>query len=90
MNTTNGVSQHLLSMKMDRGLLAKLMALTPAERIELAEVLWDSIGPEEMPPLTDEQQQEIERRLAAHEKDPTTAVPWDEVRRRLRSRFKYK
>jgi putative addiction module component (TIGR02574 family) len=73
---------------MNKALLVELMKLTPAERIQLAEDLWDSIAPEEMPPLTDEWQQEIERRLAEHQKDPTTAVPWEEVRSWLWSRLK--
>jgi len=73
---------------MNRALLAELLKLTPAERIQLAEDLWDSISPEEMPPLSDEQIEEIDRRLAQHEKDPTTALPWEEVRTWLWSRFK--
>ena len=47
---------------MNKALLTELLELTPAERIQLAEDLWDSIAPEEMPTLTDEQQQEIGRR----------------------------
>jgi putative addiction module component (TIGR02574 family) len=49
---------------MDESLLKKLLELTPAERIELAGDLWDSIEPEEMPPLTEKQRQEAERRYA--------------------------
>jgi putative addiction module component (TIGR02574 family) len=71
---------------MKESLLKALLELTPAERIELAEALWDSIGPAEMPPLTPEQRQELDRRLADHERDPSTAVPWEEVLVRLRSR----
>ena len=72
---------------MKESLLKALLELPPAERIELAEALWDSIGPEEMPPLTEEQKQELARRLAEHERDPSTAVPWEEVRARLWARF---
>jgi putative addiction module component (TIGR02574 family) len=73
---------------MNKALMAELMELTPAERIQLAEDLWDSISPEEMPPLTAEQIEEIDRRLAEHRKDPSTAVPWEEVRSWLWSRLK--
>jgi putative addiction module component (TIGR02574 family) len=73
---------------MDKALLTELMKLTPAERIQLAEDLWDSISPEEMPPLTEEQIEEIDRRMAEHQKDPTTALPWEEVRSWLWSRLK--
>ena len=41
----------------------------------------------ELLPLTEEEQiQELERRLAEHEQDPDSAVPWEEVQA-LRTRF---
>jgi putative addiction module component (TIGR02574 family) len=73
---------------MNKTLLKELMELTPEERIQLAEDLWDSIAPDEMPPLTEEQSREIDRRLAAHEKDPGRASRWEEVRARLWARYK--
>jgi len=73
---------------MIKALWDELMKLSPAERIQLAQDLWDSITPEEMPPLTPEQIEEMERRLAEHEKDPGSAVPWEEVRARLWARYK--
>jgi putative addiction module component (TIGR02574 family) len=72
---------------MNKVVLAELMELTPAERIELAEDLWDSIAPEDLPPLTTEQQQEIERRMAEHARDPSRAFSWEEVKARLWARF---
>jgi putative addiction module component (TIGR02574 family) len=72
---------------MNKALLAELMDLTPAERIQLAEDLWDSIAPEDMPPLTTEQEQEIDRRLAEHDRDPSRASSWEEVKARLWARF---
>ena len=76
-------------MPSDRSLLAELLELSPAERIQLAEDLWDSVvaSPETMPGLTAEQVAEIERRLAEQARDPSRAVPWEEVRARLWSRF---
>jgi putative addiction module component (TIGR02574 family) len=68
---------------MNEKLLTELLKLTPAERIQLAQDLWDSIAPEDMPPLTDEQMEEIDRRLAEHERDPSRAIPWEDVRARL-------
>jgi putative addiction module component (TIGR02574 family) len=64
------------------------MELTPDERIELVHDLWDSIAPEELPPLTADQMDELDRRLAEHQRDPTTAITWEEVKARLQSRFK--
>jgi putative addiction module component (TIGR02574 family) len=73
----------------DKSLLAELLELSPAERIQLAENLWDSVAasPETMPSPTAAQVAEIERRLAEHARNPSRAIPWDEVRARLWSRF---
>jgi putative addiction module component (TIGR02574 family) len=68
--------------------LFDLFKLTPAERIQLAQDLWDSIPEEsELPTLSEEQKQELERRLAAHDQDPSSAVSHEEVRARLQARF---
>lgn len=65
--------------------LDELLKLPPAERAELAVALWDSLDDAtEVLPLTDEQRAELDRRVAAHDADPTTAVPWEVVRRQLR------
>ncbi|HMU62854.1 MAG TPA: addiction module protein [Gemmatimonadales bacterium] len=52
--------------------------LTPAERIELAEQLWDSLEPQniEMGP---EQAAELRRRRAALAKDGAPGQPWQEA-----------
>jgi putative addiction module component (TIGR02574 family) len=73
---------------MNKSLLKELLELTPAERIELAEDLWDSIEPEEMPPLTPEQMQEAERRYAEHVRNPGRASSWEDVKARLLARYK--
>jgi putative addiction module component (TIGR02574 family) len=69
--------------------LAELFKLSPAERIQLAEDLWDSVAarPEDLPPLTDTQRAEIERRIADHAHAPESALNWDEIRTRLWSRL---
>jgi putative addiction module component (TIGR02574 family) len=52
------------------------------------EDLWDSIANQhEALELTEAQRVEIERRLAEHESNPETAVPWQDVQARLRQRF---
>ncbi|MDP9348447.1 MAG: addiction module protein [Gemmatimonadota bacterium] len=68
--------------------LSALLKLTEAERIQLAQDLWDSISPEsEALPLSEEQRRELERRLTEHKADPSSAIPWEEVRAQLRERF---
>jgi putative addiction module component (TIGR02574 family) len=59
--------------------------LSVAERIQLVEDIWDSIAqdtPESLP-LTTAQRQEIRRRVAAHEADPSSAVEWDAFKAEL-------
>jgi putative addiction module component (TIGR02574 family) len=53
--------------------------LSPRERLELAEELWDSVlgSPDEVP-LTPEQEAEIDRRVALYYADPRPGVPWRE------------
>jgi putative addiction module component (TIGR02574 family) len=65
-----------------------LLRLTVLERMKLIEELWDSISAETGAlPLTDQQRQEVDRRLEEHERDPSTAIPWEEARKRLRARY---
>jgi putative addiction module component (TIGR02574 family) len=71
---------------MNKGQFKELFELSPDERIELGQELLDSAQAEELPPLTDEQKAEIDRRLEEHERDPSSAIPWEEVRAWLWSR----
>ena len=65
----------------------ELLKLTAAERLELVEELWDSIGDEDASlALTDEQREDLERRLAEADADPNGGSPWEEVRERIRQR----
>jgi len=69
-------------------LWSELMKLTPEERIELVEDLWDSIAQHDMPPLTPEQKEELDRRYAEHLRDPNSASKWEDVKTRLLARYK--
>ena len=63
--------------------------LSVAERIQLAEDLWDSIPPEGADiPLTEAQKAELDRRLDDLVRDPDAGEPWEVVRARLRERLK--
>ena len=71
---------------MSRDALAKLLELPPAERIDIAMALWASLPPAEQEAefdLTPEQRAELDRRLAAYERDPGAGVPWAELKQRL-------
>lgn len=58
--------------------------LSVSERIQLAEDLWDSIltTPDEVP-LSDEQKQELDRRLEMHSQNPNRGSTWQSVKQRL-------
>lgn len=63
--------------------------LSIAERIQLAEDLWESI-PEEGAdvPLTEAQKAELDRRLDDLERNPDAGESWEVVRARLYERLK--
>jgi len=58
----------------------EISKLTPAERLQLVEELWESLcDTPEAVPLTEAQQAELDRRLDDLEHEGPTGVPWDEV-----------
>lgn len=58
--------------------------LTPIERLELAQELWDSVdGTEIELPLTEAQRNELDRRLEEYERDPDGGRDWEVVRAEL-------
>ncbi len=73
---------------MNKAQFKELFELSEDERIELGQELLDNAQAEELPPLTAEQKAEIDRRLEEHERNPSSAIPWEEVRAWLWSRRK--
>ena len=66
----------------------KLNELTVAERIQLAEDLWDSVAADTGDlPLTDAQKDELELRLADFERDPGAGESWEVVRECIQRRL---
>jgi len=62
--------------------------LTLAERIQLAEDLWDSVAAETGGlPLTEAQAAELDRRLADLARDPDAGDSWEVVRGRIEQRL---
>jgi len=53
--------------------------LTAAEKSELLDALWESLEAGALP-LTDTQRAELARRVEQYEKDPSDAIPWEQVR----------
>ncbi len=65
--------------------LADILELPVSERILLAQDIWESIAivPEEVV-LTEDQREELDRRLDEYHKDPEKGSPWEEVKARIR------
>ena len=61
--------------------------LSMPQRLDLIARLWDSI-PDSIDalPIPDWQRQEIEKRVASADAAPDQAIPWEEVRARLREK----
>jgi putative addiction module component (TIGR02574 family) len=61
--------------------------MTPAERILYLQDLWDRIAehPDDVE-VSDAWLAELDRRMAAHVADPSTAVPWEQVKANLLAR----
>ncbi len=62
--------------------------LTPPEKLQLVEDLWDDLAadPSEVP-IHEWQREELARRKAKLMSNPTAGLSWDEVKRRIRSRY---
>jgi len=71
----------------DRALELLNVPLTVDQRLDLIALLWDSIPDslEELP-VPEWHHRELERRLAAADADPAAAIPWEEVKKRLRKK----
>ena len=64
---------------------AEIRKLSLAERILLLEEVWDSIADEpDAWELTQEQQDELHRRVSAYEANPQNTSTWSEVKASLR------
>jgi putative addiction module component (TIGR02574 family) len=62
--------------------------LTPAEKLQLVEDLWDELAttPEAVP-VHDWQREELARRKANLMNNPASGLSWEEVKRRVRGRY---
>ena len=61
--------------------------LSPSEKLQLVEDLWDDLAASpEAVPIHDWQREELARRTANLLANPASALTWGEVRRRVRGR----
>jgi putative addiction module component (TIGR02574 family) len=62
--------------------------LSAAEKLQLVQDLWDDLAanPANVP-VEDWQIEELDRRKANLERNPASALTWDEVKKRIRERY---
>ncbi|MEI6758392.1 MAG: addiction module protein [Chlorobium sp.] len=67
---------------------ASVFDLSPPEKLQLVEDLWDDLAatPAEIP-VYDWQKKELARRKANLMNNPASGLSWDEVKQRVRSRY---
>ena len=90
MSTSRGVAQTTRAGQTEamRATDLDISMLSVAERIQLAEDLWDSVAAETGgPSLTDAHAAELDRRLAQLAADPGAGDSWDDVRGRIQERL---
>lgn len=64
-------------------IVSDLAGLSPQERLQLIEWLWDSLDDSDVP-VTQAQRDELSRRIASFDDEKEHAVAWDALRAELR------
>ena len=70
---------------MNGDLLAEALKLSPNDRLELIEALWDTLAEDDIP-VTPEERALLDERLADLERNPDAQSSWPEVKARLERR----
>lgn len=66
--------------------ISDLSALPIDDRLRVVHAIWDTLPDDVDLSTTPEQQAELDRRLAAHRDDPSSAISHDELMRRINNR----
>jgi putative addiction module component (TIGR02574 family) len=66
-------------------LTPELARLSPRQRLDLIEALWESLDDRDVP-VTEAQRAELDRRIAGFEEDREQSIPWDQLTAELRQR----
>jgi putative addiction module component (TIGR02574 family) len=68
--------------------MASIFDLSPSEKLQLVEDLWDVLAATpEVVPIHDWQKEELARRKANLRQNPASGLTWEAVKRKLRSRY---
>jgi len=66
-------------------LIPELARLSPRQRLDLIEALWESLDDRDVP-VTEAQRAELDRRIAGFEQDQEQGISWDQLSAELRQR----
>jgi putative addiction module component (TIGR02574 family) len=68
--------------------MASLFDLSPSEKLQLVEDLWNDLAatPDAVP-IHEWQKEELSRRKARLEANPASGMSWEEIKQRVRSRY---
>jgi putative addiction module component (TIGR02574 family) len=66
-------------------LIPELARLSPRQRLDLIEALWESLDDKDVP-VTEVQRAELDRRIAGFEQDQEQSISWDQLSAELRQR----
>ena len=66
-------------------LTPELARLSPRQRLDLIEALWESLDDKDVP-VTEAQRAELDRRMARFEQDREQSISWDQLSAELRQR----
>ncbi|MDB6070020.1 MAG: addiction module protein [Verrucomicrobiales bacterium] len=66
----------------------ELSRLSPSDKLMLVTELWEDLAaqPDQIP-VSDEVIAELDRRMLAHEKNPTAVTTWEEIQLRILGRI---
>jgi len=82
-------SQIVRLKPMDSHLIEAARALPQKQRVELIDTLWETVAAEGYePPLTQEQAEELDRRLAAHRRNTDDVIPWESIKEELNEKYR--
>ncbi len=66
--------------------ISDISALPISDRLRMVHAIWDTLPDDADLSVSPKQQAELDRRLAAHRDDPSTAVSHEELMRRIEKR----
>jgi putative addiction module component (TIGR02574 family) len=82
------VLRELIMESRMNGMETSIFDLSPAEKLQLVEDLWDDLaGAPDQVPVHDWHKQELARRKANLLKNPTSGLSWEDVKQRARARY---